>query len=403
MSLTDRVLLPSGVKPMVYNLELTPDLSSFTFKGSLSIDIIVSEAGLRTITMHAKTLTVESAVFFASGEDIQGTASVSIEYDDKLSRVIFTFQDDLPIVSSGRLQLVFTGILNDAMCGFYRSKYTDADGNVQFMASTQFEALDARRAFPCWDEPAVKAVFNVSMIIPEELTAVSNMPEKSIKILPGGLKRVVFDRTPIMSTYLVAFAVGRFDSIQGFTKNGVSMRVFTQPGKVDQVKFALDVGLRCLQFLDEYFQIPYPLPKCDMMSVTEFAAGAMENWGLVTYREAAILLNESTAEVKMKQRVAMVICHELAHQWFGNLVTMNWWCDLWLNEGFANWMQHFCTNALFPEWRIWYEKQYDFIERFIFICLLVYLKFCLFFFPFSLNPGSHTALILLVLLCAWTR
>jgi aminopeptidase N len=274
--------------------------------------------------MHAKTIVVESAIIYMSPQDTSGRTSTSIEYDEKLSTVSITFPEDLPLGPSCRLALSFTGILNDAMCGFYRSRYTDSDGKTQFMASTQFEALDARRAFPCWDEPAVKAMFNVSLVVPEELTAVGNMPEKITKILPGGLKRVVFDRTPIMSTYLVAFAVGRFDFIQGFTKNGVSMRVFTQPGRVDQVRFALDVGLRCLQFLDEYFQIPYPLPKCDMMSVTEFAAGAMENWGLVTYREAAVLLNEATAEVKMKQRVAMVICHELAHQWFGNLVTMNW-------------------------------------------------------------------------------
>eukprot|EP01034_Spumella_vulgaris_P022812 gene22812-28982_t len=227
------------------------------------------------------------------------------------------------------------------------------------MASTQFESLDARRAFPCWDEPAVKATFAITMIIPSHLTALSNMPELSTTHLPGNKKKVLFDTTPKMSTYLVAFAVGEFDFVQGITKNGVNLRVFSPPGRAEQGKFALDVGIRSLDFFDGYFQVPYPLPKLDMICITEFACGAMENWGLVTYRETALMIDEAKASSAAKQRVAIVVAHELAHQWFGNLVTMSWWDGLWLNEGFAAFMEHFAVDALFPDYKIWEQYTTD--------------------------------------------
>eukprot|EP01034_Spumella_vulgaris_P034598 gene34598-42677_t len=220
------------------------------------------------------------------------------------------------------------------MAGFYKSAYSDVNGDKKIMASTQFEALDARRAFPCWDEPAVKATFAVTLIIPSHLTALSNMPELSTTHLPGNKKKVLFDTSPKMSTYLLAWAVGEFDFVAGVTEHGVAVRVFCPPGRAEQGKFALHAGIRSLDFFDNYFQVPYPLPKLDMLCVTEFAAGAMENWGLVTYREVALMIDDKKASSQTKQRVATVVAHELAHQWFGNLVTMAWWDGLWLNEGF---------------------------------------------------------------------
>jgi puromycin-sensitive aminopeptidase len=219
------------------------------------------------------------------------------------------------------------------------------------------------RAFPCWDEPGVKATFGLTLIVPAHLSALSNMPELSTTHVSGPnggmLKKVVFQTTPKMSTYLLAWAVGEFDFVAGTTKHGVQIRVFSPPGRAAQGNFALDVGIRALDFFDDFFNVPYPLPKLDMICITEFAMGAMENWGLVTYRETALMIDEAKASPQSKQRVAIVVAHELAHQWFGNLVTMSWWDGLWLNEGFAAFMEHFATDELFPEYRIWEQFTTD--------------------------------------------
>jgi len=222
------------------------------------------------------------------------------------------------------------------------------------MASTQFESLDARRAFPCWDEPARKAIFGVTLVVSSDLTAFSNMPEISCRSLPGGkLKEITYADSPRMSSYLVAFCVGEFDFVQGITDHGVTVRVYTPPGKSENGRFSLDCALKTLDLYDDFFGTPYPLPKLDMVAIPEFAAGAMENWGLVTYREVELLIDEVKASSAQRQRVCMVVAHELAHQWFGNLVTMAWWDDLWLNEGFATWTADFASDVMFPDWRIW--------------------------------------------------
>ena len=238
------------------------------------------------------------------------------------------------------------------MAGFYRSKYV-VDGKEKFMACTQFEATDARRAFPCWDEPALKATFNVYLTIPSNLKALSNMPIVAEKKIDEETVEVQFGTTPIMSTYLLAMVVGEFDYLEDKTKEGVIVRVYTPLGKVDQGKFALDVATKSLSFYTEYFGIPYPLEKSDMIAIADFASGAMENWGLITYRETALLIEEGKSGILNKRRVAYVVAHELAHQWFGNLVTMEWWKELWLNEGFATWVGNLAVDKFFPTWDIW--------------------------------------------------
>eukprot|EP00996_Jenningsia_fusiforme_P000137 NODE_1098_length_1706_cov_26.131563_g974_i0.p1 GENE.NODE_1098_length_1706_cov_26.131563_g974_i0~~NODE_1098_length_1706_cov_26.131563_g974_i0.p1 ORF type:complete len:547 (+),score=123.18 NODE_1098_length_1706_cov_26.131563_g974_i0:69-1643(+) len=348
--MSDRVLLPDCVVPIKYNLSLTPDFDACNFDGTVAIEVDVKTA-TRTITVHAKQLSIKSASFVSSGGDVEQQAAQILDHR-KLTTVTFTFPEEIP-TGSGKLTIAFTGTLNDQMAGFYRSAYKDVKGQSKIMASTQLEALDARRCFPCWDEPAVKAVFSITLIVPQHLTAISNMPALSSKTLPGSKTELVFEDTPKMSTYLVAFCVGEFDFSQARTKDGVGIRVFAPPGKGSLTAFALRIAVQNLEFYNDFFESPYPLPKLDMIAITEFSCGAMENWGLVTYREVDLLIDEETASSQQKQRVASVVAHELAHQWFGNLVTMEWWDDLWLNEGFATWMQNFAIDRVFPDWRLW--------------------------------------------------
>ena len=343
------VHLPSHFKPERYVLELEPAIEAATFRGSEILHFTHKKAS-KEITLHAIELTVSDVKVVSGGKTFEPTKT---NFNKKTETVTFTFAKPIP-KGKGRLYLNFEGILNDRMHGFYRSSYMH-DGRENFLATTQFEATDARRAFPCIDEPAVKAVFEVTVIAPENLTVVSNTVEKAIvkhEDKPG-YKAVTFVPSPKMSTYLLAFLVGDFEYIQGKTKEGVVVRVFATPGKKKQLKFALQTAIKCLEFYNKYFGIPYPLPILDLIAVPDFAAGAMENWGAVTYRESALLYDEEHSSLGNKQWVAIVIAHELAHQWFGNLVTMEWWTDLWLNEGFASYMEYHAVNNLFPKWDIW--------------------------------------------------
>jgi puromycin-sensitive aminopeptidase len=251
------------------------------------------------------------------------------------------------------VSLTFAGTLNDQLRGFYRSQYTAIDGTTKHLATTQFEATDARRAFPCWDEPSVKATFEVTLVIPDGQVAVSNMPEASSLPAGDGQRVVRFETTPRMSTYLVAFVAGDLSQVKGTASNGTTVGVWTTQGKEEQGRFALENSLKILDYMNDYFGIDYPLPKMDHIAIPDFAAGAMENWGLITYRETALLFDPGNSAAQARQRILEVVAHEMAHMWFGDLVTMEWWDDLWLNESFASWMGDKAVDHLYPEWQMW--------------------------------------------------
>lgn len=357
MDKSHRVLLPSDLVPEHYDLTLEPDLERFTFEGSVKITCDVQVATDK-VSVHAHDLLLSTAQFTPHGAAPLKADEITLKAKAKTATIGF---DEVLPVGKGVLEIKFRGILNDQMAGFYRSQYTDSKGVKRHLATTQFEALDARRCFPCWDEPARKATFTVTLIHPAHLTAISNMPPSRSEVRADGKCVQAFMPTPKMSTYLLAFCIGEFEFISGQSAGGTLARIFACPGNIARCSFALDCCIRALDFYNEFFGIPYPLPKMDMIAIPDFAAGAMENWGLVTYREVALLCDEKTVSATQKQRICTVITHELAHQWFGNLVTMEWWEDLWLNEGFANWMQTFAANKLFPEWHIW--EQYVGMEQ----------------------------------------
>jgi puromycin-sensitive aminopeptidase len=336
------VRLSKNVIPTRYDIELKPDLENFTFSGIETITINLLKS-TKTITLHSKEIEIMTANV---GDDF-----AKISYNTKAETATFTFKKPLQ-KGNTKLYIIFKGILNDKMRGFYRSQYSVRE-KVYHMATTQFEATDARRAFPCFDEPAQKAIFHVSLIVPKGKKAISNTLPVSVTEHEAGFEIIKFSPTPKMSTYLLAFIVGDFESIEKKTKRGVQVRVFTTPGKKHQAKFALDCAVKTLDFYEEYFAIKYPLPNLDMIAIPDFASGAMENWGAITYRESALLVDEDQSSVGNKQWVALVIAHELAHQWFGNLVTMEWWTHLWLNEGFASYIEYLAVDKLFPNWDIW--------------------------------------------------
>ncbi|XP_047972528.1 aminopeptidase M1 [Salvia hispanica] len=340
--------LPKFANPKRYDLKLKPDLDNCKFTGVVQISVdVVSDT--KFLVLNAADLSVNSkSVTFASANKVLEPVEVELFEEDEI--VVLKFKESLPI-GVGVLSLEFEGTLNDRMKGFYRSTY-EHNGEKKNMAVTQFEPADARRCFPCWDEPACKATFKITLEVPSELVALSNMPIAEEK-QNGNLKTVHYQESPIMSTYLVAVVVGLFDYVEDNTPDGINVKVYSQVGKTSQGKFALNVAVKTLGLYKDYFAVPYSLPKLDMIAIPDFAAGAMENYGLVTYRETALLFDEKHSAAVNKQRVATVVAHELAHQWFGNLVTMEWWTHLWLNEGFATWVSYLAADSLFPEWKIW--------------------------------------------------
>lgn len=333
--------LPQTARPESYTLTLTPDLKAATFAGVESIDVTLAEP-TASITLNAIEIAFRGVTVTAAGK--QQKAAVSL--DAQKEQATLTFPEKLP-AGKATLSIAYTGILNNELRGFYLSKTARRN-----YAVTQFESTDARRAFPSFDEPAFKATYDVTLVVDSADSAISNGPIVSDTPGPAAGKHTLhFATTPKMSTYLVAFLVGDFQCTAG-EQDGVAIRVCSTPDKVALTPYGVEIARYVLHYYNNYFGIPYPLKKLDLIALPDFEAGAMENFGAITYRETALLLDPKTASVHSKREVALVIAHEMAHQWFGDLVTMQWWDNLWLNEGFATWMENKPVAAMHPEWNM---------------------------------------------------
>ncbi|MGH9017747.1 MAG: M1 family metallopeptidase [Acidimicrobiales bacterium] len=339
--------LPYTVAPERYELRLAPDLDAATFGGDVRIEAAAHQE-VSSITLHGVELTVTSARVVSGG----ATTSASVTPDEESEQIALALSAPVgpgPLV----IEMTFTGILNDKLHGFYRSTYTDADGGDHSLATTQFEATDARRAFPCFDEPDRKAVFSVTLDVPPGLAAFSNGPEAERSPLPDGGQRIRFADTMVMSTYLVAFVVGDLVASDPVDVDGTPIRIVHVPGKGHLTAYALEAAAHALHFFTDWFGIAYPAEKLDLLAIPDFAFGAMENLGCVTFREALLLVDPARASRLELERIADVVSHEIAHMWFGDLVTMKWWTGIWLNEAFATLMELLCVDAFRPEWRRW--------------------------------------------------
>src|ERR1700733_3131446 len=356
--------LPAGVHPEHYGLRLTPDLQAATFSGEETIDLAL-DAPSKSITLNAaeirfgevKAYVLPSAEYSYGALGSQPKRLSAIEADKQPQTAVttldagkeqatFTFAKELP---AGKVTLAirYSGILNDKLRGFYLSKT-----KTRNYAVTQFEPTDARRAFPSFDEPALKATFDIALAVDAGDTVISNTNIISDKPGPvAGKHTLRFATTPKMSTYLVAFLVGDFKCTQG-KSDGVPIRACSTPDKVELTRFALESAKYVLHYYDTYFGIKYPMPKLDMVALPDFEAGAMENFGCITFRETDLLIDAKHALIPAKKNVASVVAHEMAHQWFGDMVTMQWWDNIWLNEGFATWMEDKPVAAWHPEWNI---------------------------------------------------
>jgi puromycin-sensitive aminopeptidase len=343
----DPYRLPRTVVPSRYDLRLEPDLTTLTFRGEQTVGVTVAEP-VREIVLNAVELAVDAAqVVDARGREHRA----EITLDEAAERVHLRFAEPLA-PGEGQLRVMFRGTLNDKLRGFYRSVYKDPSGVSRTMAATQFEATDARRAFPCWDEPAFKAVFSVTLAIDPALTAVSNTRIVS-ETREGDRKIVRFADSITMSTYLVAFVVGELEATDAVRVGQTPVKIWCVPGKGRLAAFGHEAAVDSLRYFEEYYGVPYPGDKLDLLAIPDFAAGAMENLGAITFRETALLVDEMAASHAELQRVADVVAHENAHMWFGDLVTMSWWNGIWLNEAFATFMEMLAVDAWKPEWQRW--------------------------------------------------
>ncbi len=337
--------LPKTAWPRHYTLRIQPDLPARTTRGTARIEVEVF-APVHELVLNANDLAIDRAALVDDG------AARPLEPRLDPAKQTLTLPVDL---GAGRhtIALDFRGKIGTQAEGFFIDRYPTPSGE-KLMLGTQFEPTDARRVFPCWDEPVYRATYDVTLVVPEKMMAVANTPVVREAPVGDGLKEVVFARTPAMASYLVALYAGEFETVEG-EQDGVKLRIITTEGKRESARYALECTRRILSYYNEYFGVRYPLPKLDLIGVPNAFStfGAMENWGCITYIDTALLYDPKASSQEARERVFQVIAHEMAHQWFGDLVTMAWWDNLWLNEGFASWMGTKASAALNPEWQLW--------------------------------------------------
>ena len=341
--------LPKEVVPTEYAIRIVPNIDNFTFAGSETVKLNV-RSPVHQLVLNALELKIEAAS--VDGKELPLSA---IKIDNENELLTLTLPSELA-VGDHALALRFTGKINQQGQGLFYMRYQEqGSGARKVMLGTQFEATDARRFFPCWDEPAFRARFQLTVVVPENWLAVSNMPIESEQKIAGG-KEVRFAPTPPMSSYLNVFVAGELDFIESRV-GPTQIRVIATKGKAELGRYALEASARDFEYYNDYFGVPYPLPKLDQIAIPGGFGGAMENWGGITYYESTLLFDPKSSSGETKQNIYEVLAHEMAHMWFGDLVTMAWWDNLWLNEGFASWMGSKCTAHFNPQWEVWLARE----------------------------------------------
>lgn len=344
--------LPKTVVPRHYAVRIESDMESFITRGTVQVEIEVLRP-VREIVLNAVELKVTGASLQQG--DKKPTA-LKARLDAAKQQLILKSRRTLK-PGDYVLSLEFTGKIREQAEGFFYAKYPTSSG-MKVMLATQMEPTDARRMFPCWDEPVFRATFDLTVALPEKFKAFSNMPVTRETPLPHGRKEIAFARTPPMSSYLVVLVAGELESLQDEAE-GVKLRVITTQGKVVQGHYALDAAKKLLAYYNDYFGIKYPLPKLDLIAIPGGFDGAMENWGGIAFNESVLLYDPATSSPQTQREIFVTVAHEMAHQWFGNLVTMAWWDNLWLNEGFATWMETKATDHFKPDWNMWLSADSD--------------------------------------------
>jgi len=342
--------LPKEVVPTDYSVRIIPDIDKLTFAGTETVKLDV-RSRVRQLVLNALELKIEAASI--DGKELPASA---IKIDEKNELLALALPSELA-TGEHTLTLRFTGKINEQGQGLFYMRYQEqGSGARKTMLGSQFEATDARRFFPCWDEPVFRARFQLTAVVPENWLGVSNMPIENEKKIAGG-KEVRFAATPRMSSYLNVFVAGELDFIE--SRSGpTQLRVITTKGKAEMGRYALEATAQILQYYNDYFGVAYPLPKLDQIAMPGGFGGAMENWGGITYYESKLLFDPKSSSAETKQDIYEVLAHEMAHQWFGDLVTMAWWDNLWLNEGFASWMGSKCTAHFNPQWEVWLRREF---------------------------------------------